>query len=216
MVTFYDIKVNNGVLTALALNEATGTTESITANLDGTYHSSSDSLVVKATWSLVVEYEKKGFPKEISVAWGQLLMIYESGALNPNSRLGMLRANELYEQIRKRRTDYVNVTRHTKFSLEQCKIVKNYIFLDNHELSVGYRRFFPDLAMAQSWLRLSEKDGNRILQHDVILLYHELTEISYLVRFSERTQAETHNKAEELYNYSEACKQYYSKLGIRL
>lgn len=45
-------------------------------------------------------------------------MIYESGALNPNSRLGMLRANELYEQIRKRRTDYVNVARHTKFSLE--------------------------------------------------------------------------------------------------
>lgn len=70
MVTFYDIKVNNGVLTALALNEATGTKESITANLDGTYHSSSDSLVLKATWSLVVEYEKKGFPKEISVAWG--------------------------------------------------------------------------------------------------------------------------------------------------
>lgn len=65
-------------------------------------------------------------------------------------------------------------------------------------------------------MRLSEKDGNRILQHDVILLYHELTEISYLVRFSEMTQAEAHNKAEGLYNYSEACKQYYSKLGIRL
>lgn len=70
MVTFYNIKVSNGVLTALAFNEATGTKESITANLDGTYHSSSDSLVVKATWSLVVEYENKGFPNEISVAWG--------------------------------------------------------------------------------------------------------------------------------------------------
>lgn len=143
-------------------------------------------------------------------------MIYKSGALNPNSRLGILKADELYEQIRKRRTDCVNVARHTNFSLEQCKIVKNYIFLDRHELSVGYRHFFPDLAIAQSWLRLSEREGNRILQHDVILLYHELTEISYLVRFSEMNQAEAHSRAEKIYNYSEACKQYYNRLGIKI
>lgn len=143
-------------------------------------------------------------------------MIYESGALNPNSRVGMSKASELYEQIRKRRTDYINVARHTKFSLEQCKIVKNYIFLDSHELSVGYRRFYADLAIAQSWLRLSEKDGSRILQHDIILLYHELTEISYLVVYPDMHQAEAHNRAERLYNYSEACKQYYSQLGIKL
>lgn len=70
--------------------------------------------------------------------------------------------------------------------------------------------------MAQSWLRLSEKSGNKILQHDIILLYHELTEISYLIRFSEMSQAEAHSKAEELYNYSEACKQYYNKLCIKI
>ena len=70
MITFYDIKVENGVLTALALNENTGTKENITAKLDGTYHSSNDSLIVKATWNLIVEYENKGFPTAMSVAWG--------------------------------------------------------------------------------------------------------------------------------------------------
>lgn len=70
MVTFYDIKVENGVLTALAVNETSGNREGIVARIDGSYHSSSDKDIIKATWGLVVESRDKGFPKKTSIAWG--------------------------------------------------------------------------------------------------------------------------------------------------
>lgn len=50
--------------------------------------------------------------------------MYECGAINPNSYQGIKKAKALYEQIRKRRTDIINVHNHTGFSLEQCKIIK--------------------------------------------------------------------------------------------
>lgn len=56
----------------------------------------------------------------------------------------------MYEQIRKRRTDVLNVSRNSGLSIEQCTIIKNYIFSNMHELSNGYKRFMPDIAIAQS------------------------------------------------------------------
>lgn len=141
-------------------------------------------------------------------------MIYESGALNPNSVKGMLEAERLYEQIRRRRTDYINVSRNSRLSLEQCKIVKNYIFYDYHELSEGYKRFTPDLAMAQSWLRLAERKGNKIMHHDILMLMHELVEINLLVINTNMHQKEAHSLAEKQYNYSNEVRKYYRRLGI--
>lgn len=140
--------------------------------------------------------------------------MYESGAINPSSVRGMLEAEKLYEQIRRRRTDYVNVSRNSRLSLEQCKIIKNYIFYDCHELSEGYKRFTPDLAMAQSWLRLSERKGDRVLPHDILMLFHELQEVNYLIRNTSMHQKEAHSLAEKEYNYSKAVKKYYKGLGI--
>lgn len=72
------------------------------------------------------------------------------GAINPVSPTGYAKAEELYEQIRKRRKDYINVARNSGCSLEQAKVIKAYIFNNMHELHSGYMRFAPDLAMAQS------------------------------------------------------------------
>lgn len=135
--------------------------------------------------------------------------MYVSGAINPNSLVGMQKANRLYEQIRQRKSDYINVASNTGFSLEQCKCIKNYIFMDMHELSTGYERFIPDLAIAQSWLRLAERSGKNIQKHDVILLYHELSELIYLLQNTNSHQQEAHHYAELKYNYAKACELYY-------
>lgn len=71
MVNFYDIKIEDGFITAEAWNETNNTRENIRAKLDGTYHSSSDTDIIKATWNLVIEYEKKHkLPEKTTVAWG--------------------------------------------------------------------------------------------------------------------------------------------------
>ena len=138
-------------------------------------------------------------------------MIYESGAQNPNSLQNQRKATEMYEQIRKRRTDIINVSNNTNFSLEQCHIIKNYAFINMHELKEGYKAFYPDFAMASSWFRLAEQGGNNIKKHDVIMLYHELYEINLLINNTEISQSEAHRRAEEKYNYTLACKEYYAE-----
>lgn len=136
-------------------------------------------------------------------------MGYESGAQNPGSLKAQEEAEIMYEQIRKRRTDVINISNHTEFSIEQCQIIKNYAFVDRHILSSGYKPFFPDFAMASSWYRLAERDGNNIKAHDVLMLYHELYEIQLLIGDPNMTQETAHRIAEARYNYAAACKLYY-------
>ena len=71
MIDFENIQVVDGVLTASAVNLETGNRESITAKLDGSFHSSTDWDIVKATWNVIGRYKGKKFPKETSVVWGQ-------------------------------------------------------------------------------------------------------------------------------------------------
>lgn len=70
MVTFYEIKVIDGVLTALAV-KCNGEQERITAKTDGSYHSSKDGEIIRATWGLVWNASKKGkYPEKLTIAWG--------------------------------------------------------------------------------------------------------------------------------------------------
>ena len=139
-------------------------------------------------------------------------MVYESGAQNPNSLQNQRKAAKMYEQIRKRRTDFINVARNTNLSVEQCKIIKDYAFVNKHILKEGYMAFYPDFAMASSWFRLAEHNGNNIKRHDVIMLYHELYEIKLLIDNATMSQSEAHRQAEKKYNYAHACREYYSSL----
>ena len=76
--------------------------------------------------------------------------MYESGAQNPNTLKSIDKAKTMYEQIRRRETDIFNISKNTGLSVEQCTFIKNYAFLDMHELTEGYVRFTPDFAMASS------------------------------------------------------------------
>lgn len=65
MVDFENIVVKDGILTADAVNARYGIKEHITAKIDGSYHSSSDNEIVRATWNIVIEArkEKEEIPK---------------------------------------------------------------------------------------------------------------------------------------------------------
>lgn len=71
MVSLENISIKDGYMKAYATNEENGFSENIKAKIDGSYHSSSDTDIIKATWNIVVEYEKTGkIPKKVYVAWG--------------------------------------------------------------------------------------------------------------------------------------------------
>ena len=135
--------------------------------------------------------------------------MYESGAQNPNTLANQKKAASMYEQIKRRRTDYINVARNSSLSVEQCKIIKDYMFVNSHELKSGYKPFYPDFAIASSWYRLSEKNAKNVKKHDIIMLLHELKEIQLLLSNKTMSQSEAHRLAEHEYNYSAACKEYY-------
>lgn len=137
------------------------------------------------------------------------IKVFECGAQNPYSLTNIRKAKQMYEQIRRRRTDIINVHNNTGFSLEQCQAIKNYAFVDMHMLHSGYKAFYPDFAMASSWFRLSEKGGNNIQKHDIIMLQHELTELILLLQNTNMNQSTAHKIANSKYNYSDACKLYY-------
>lgn len=139
-------------------------------------------------------------------------MIFHSGGLNPYSNAASEHAFMMYESIRHRRTDCEYVARNTNFSIEQMQIIKNYIFHDSHVLSYGFERFYPDYSIAESWRRLSAKKAVDIKPHDILLLWHELTEIDVLIHHTGISHNEAHSIAEKKYNYSLASKQYY---GLR-
>lgn len=136
------------------------------------------------------------------------------GALNPNSLRGMDEAEKLYEQIRKRKTDHIHVSNDSGCSLEQAKVIKDYIFNNMHELHSGYMRFAPDLAMAQSWLRLSEVKGARIQPYDIVLLQHELYELRLMLDNKDLHQKAAHDIAESRYNYYAAAREFYKQFSI--
>lgn len=70
MVDFENIVVKDGVLTADAVNARYGIKEHITAKVDGSYHSSSDNEIVRATWNIVIEArKKKKYPNKTSIVW---------------------------------------------------------------------------------------------------------------------------------------------------
>lgn len=136
-----------------------------------------------------------------------------SGGLVPTSGPAIKHAFTMYESIRHRNTDCEYISRNTKFSIEQVQLVKNYIFRDSHVLSYGFTRFYPSYEIAESWRRLSAKKPNDIKKHNVLLLYHELTEIDIKIHHTNISHEDAHNLAEQQYNYALESQKYYS--GIR-
>jgi hypothetical protein len=108
------------------------------------------------------------------------------------------------------KTDIENIARNTDYTITDIQKVKNYIFLDVHDLGDGrVDRFDSDFMMAQSWQRLV--DGKDIKKHDLTLLKHELLELEY--KQQGKLHYEAHILASKKYNYSKEAREYYAEIN---
>ena len=131
-----------------------------------------------------------------------------SGALNPLGDKADKHAKRYYNEIRKRTSDVKAISKTTGLSEETVQSIKNYVFIDEHDLGDGIiSRFMPDYMMAESWRRLIE--GSPV-PHDLTLLNHEMLEQKLITEGL--SQAEAHKVASQTFNYGKEASEYYGKI----
>ena len=136
-----------------------------------------------------------------------------SGGITDVYSPAAIRHAELYyDEIRKMTTDIKKIADNTEFSEEQILMVKNYLFVDEHVLGNDVCRFEPCFQIAQSWQRLMGKPSG-ILEHDLILLRHELMEMSLI--HQGLSQHAAHDKTNKVYNYTVASDAYYESQKVK-
>lgn len=117
-------------------------------------------------------------------------------------------AERYYGLVRSMTTDISKIAKITGYSESDIKKVKDYVFMDVHDLGDGEpRRFDPSFAMSQSWQRLI--DGHPE-PHDMTLIQHEVMERK-LVESGMR-QDEAHIITTKKYNYTRESDDYYAAL----
>lgn len=137
-----------------------------------------------------------------------------SGAIvDPESERGKEHAERFYEEIRnnKSHSDVKKIAENTGYSFEQILQIKNYLFVDEHLLDEGVKRFTPSFEIAQSWQRLAY-DFENVKNHDFTLLKHELREMALVNQGY--SQSEAHRITERDYNYRIESIEYYISLGF--
>ena len=100
-----------------------------------------------------------------------------SGALNPYSKAAEEHAVKYYESVRHMTTDIAKIAKATSINEDKINKIKNHIFIQEHDLLDGHKRFAPSYDMAQSWQRLISGD---IKEQDIVLLKHEYAELRYM------------------------------------
>ena len=134
-----------------------------------------------------------------------------SGAItDPFSDKALNHAEIYYNEIRSMTTDVSRIAANTGYSIHQIRTVKNYAFMDEHELVDGFGRFDPSFEMAQSWQRLMSHNKNDIQPHDLLLIKHELYESALVSQGHDQDTA--HRMASEKYDYATASDNYYRSL----
>lgn len=117
-------------------------------------------------------------------------------------------AERYYGLVRSMTTDVSKVSKITGYSEADIQKVKDYVFIDKHNLGDGEpRRFDPSFAMAQSWQRLV--DGHPE-PHDITMIQHEVME-RQLVE-SGLSQYDAHIITTMKYNYTKESDDYYAAL----
>ncbi len=123
-----------------------------------------------------------------------------SGALNPYSKEAGKHAVQYYESVRHMSTDTTKISTATRIKKDKIDKIKNHIFIQEHDLLDGHKRFDPSYDMAQSWQRLINGSHE---EKDMVLLKHEYAELRYMEKGM--TQNEAHIKASKRYNYAKYC-----------
>ncbi|TWT16447.1 minor capsid protein [Streptococcus sp. sy010] len=113
-------------------------------------------------------------------------------------------AQMYYEQVRNRDKvkEITRVAHNSNFSISDIDKIYNHVFIKEHDLDEGRKRFDANYDMAESWRRLSENQGKNIQKHDIIMLYHELMELGLMAKGMNYNEA--HEKTNEIYHYQKA------------
>lgn len=131
-----------------------------------------------------------------------------SGARNPYSDAANKHAERYYGLVRSMTTDVKKIAETTGYSEQDIQGIKNYIFIDEHDLGdQGVRQFDPDYMMGESWRRLIEGKPE---QHDLTLIHHEILEKKLMQ--DGMSQEKAHIKASAKYNYDKEAREFYGKI----
>lgn len=131
-----------------------------------------------------------------------------SGARNPFGEAASKHAETYYGLIRSMTTDVSKIARNTSYTEDEIRTIKNYLFVDEHDLGdSGVKRFDPDYMIAESWQRLME---NKAEPHDLVLIKHEIMERELMGQGM--TQDEAHRLTSQTYDYGEEAKKFYAKI----
>lgn len=120
-------------------------------------------------------------------------------------------AESEYGSIRKRKVDVKRIAKNTGYSEKQIEEIKNYLFIDKHNLGDGEtRRFDPSFEIAQSWNRLMRGNAEK---HDLTLIKHEIYEKQLISKGL--SQDEAHKITSIKYNYRKESAEYYVEIKKR-
>lgn len=135
-----------------------------------------------------------------------------SGAISDtNSPEARKFAETEYGSIRKRKVDIQRVAKYTGYSEKEIEEIKNYLFIEKHDLGDGEaRRFDPSFEIAQSRNRLMRGNPEK---HDFTLIEHEIYERKLISEGL--NQNEAHKIASKKYNYRKESSEYYAKIKKR-
>lgn len=136
--------------------------------------------------------------------------------LDQNSLESQKWADEYYEEIRHKSTDYIKIAERTGFDQATVKAIKDYIFSEGtwyNGVTGRKEAFAADPAIAQSWQRLCE--GREILPHDMTLLKHEEYEMQIKREHPDISHDEAHSLANRKYNFQKESGEYYGDLRAR-
>lgn len=133
-----------------------------------------------------------------------------SGAItDPFSTAATKHAKKYYEEIRHRTDDIQKIVEFTGLTTDQVLKVKNYLFIDTHNLITGIKRFDPCFEIAETWQRLSDMQ-EYVQPHDLLLIPHELLEMSYID--AGLSQYNAHLESCKPFNYPKETDKFYEKL----
>ena len=133
-----------------------------------------------------------------------------SGAIYDPEGTGRKRATKhaenYYQEIanRNRESTISKIAQASSMSKQDARTAFNHLFINEHDLENGHKKFDPDYYMAQSIQRLI--DTRNPEEHDLILFKHEALEAKYMNQGM--SQREAHLKANEQYNYQKALKEW--------
>lgn len=131
-----------------------------------------------------------------------------SGARNPFGEKAQKHAETYYGLVRSMTTDVAKISKATGISEKEIQDIKNYIFLEKHDLGGEKKEYFaPDYMMAESWQRLMSGKPEK---HDITLLKHEIMEKKLMQ--SGMSQEMAHIETSKVYNYSKEAGDFYAKI----